>query len=174
VIAIKSEYVVICGGARVLHQTDQRAESNAVSADDQRRGEKIVHGVPNKESRMACILVIDDDRLLRGTVELILKSEGHRVASARDGHEGFQRFRSDRFDLVACDIFMPNLEGLETIRRIRDVSTALPIIAFTGGPAQGSDPGTDSRGATEMLAKPFRRQELLDLVRRCLHTPGSS
>ena len=141
--------------------------------------EKIVRGVPNKESRMACILVIDDDRLLRGTVELILKSEGHRVASARDGHEGLQRFRSGRFDLVACDIFMPNMEGLETIRRIRDVSTALPIIAFTGGPAQGNADGrvlriADELGATEMLAKPFRRQELLDLVRRCLHTAGCS
>jgi len=128
---------------------------------------------------MACILVIDDDRLLRGTVELILKSEGHRVASARDGHEGFQRFRSGRFDLVACDIFMPNMEGLETIRRIRDVSTALPIIAFTGGPAQDNTDGralriADELGATEMLAKPFRRQELLDLVRRCLHAVGCS
>ena len=145
-------------------------------------GEKIVHGVAAKEARKACILVIDDDRLLRGTVELILKSEGHRVASARDGHEGLQRFRSDRFDLVACDIFMPNLDGLETIRRIRDVSTPLPIIAFTGGPAQSNGPGADSRvlriadelGATEMLAKPFRRQELLDLVRRSLNDAACS
>ena len=125
---------------------------------------------------MARILVIDDDRLLRGTVELILKSEGHRVASARDGYEGFQRFRSDRFDLVACDILMPNREGLETIRRIRDVSTVLPIIAFTGGAAHANDPGSDrdalrtadELGATETLAKPFRRQELLQMVRRCL------
>jgi CheY-like chemotaxis protein len=159
-----------------------RRPSLTASATHQCRGAKIVHGVPNKETRMACILVIDDDRLLRGTVELILKSEGHRVASARDGHEGFQRFRSGRFDLVACDIFMPNMEGLETIRKIRDVSTALPIIAFTGGPAQGNDPGADSRvlriadelGATQMLAKPFRRQELLELVRRCLHAAGCS
>jgi CheY-like chemotaxis protein len=131
---------------------------------------------------MACILVIDDDRLLRGTVELILKSEGHRVASARDGHEGFQRFRSDRFDLVACDIFMPNMEGLETIRKIRDVSTDLPIIALTGGPAHSNDPASDSNvlriadelGATETLTKPFRRQELLELVRRCLHAAGAA
>ena len=135
-------------------------------------GEKIVHGVAAKEARKACILVIDDDRLLRGTVELILKSEGHRVASARDGHEGFQRFRSDRFDLVACDIFMPNREGLETIRKIRDVSTALPIIALTGGDDPGADRhvlrAADELGATESLAKPFRRQELPELVRPCL------
>ena len=128
--------------------------------------------VANEETRMARILVIDDDRLLRGTVELILKSEGHRVASARDGHEGIQRFRSDRFDLVACDIVMPSRKGLEAIKEIRGLSAALPIIAFTGAAGQESDPEilrrADEIGATELLAKPFGRQELLTLVRRCL------
>jgi CheY-like chemotaxis protein len=135
-------------------------------------------GVSNGEARMARILVIDDDRLLRGTVELILKSEGHEVASAGDGLEGIERFRSGEFDLVACDTFMPNREGLETIREIRDLAAALPIIAFTGGPAYGTAPGSDADalhiagqlGATETLAKPFRRQELLALVRRCLRS----
>jgi DNA-binding response OmpR family regulator len=119
---------------------------------------------------MARILVIDDDRLLRGTVELILKSEGHRVASARDGHEGLQRFRSDRFDLVTCDISMPNMVGAGTIREIRGLSASLPIIAFTDTGSAG--PETDMEilrlGATATLAKPFGRQELLALVRRCL------
>ena len=144
--------------------------------------ENIVIAVSNGESRMARILVIDDDRLLRGTVELILKSEGHEVASARDGLEGIERFRSGQFDLVACDIFMPNREGLETIREIRDLSSDLPIIAFTGGPACGAGPGSAAEvlrsagelGATQTLAKPFRRQELLALVRRCLPAAASS
>ena len=123
---------------------------------------------------MARMLVIDDDRLLRGMVELILRSEGHRVASARDGHEGIQRFRLDRFDLVACDISMPNMDGPGTIRRIRGLSAALPIIAFTDAGGAGPESDTDilrrlaEIGATETLAKPFGRQELLALVRRCL------
>jgi CheY-like chemotaxis protein len=111
---------------------------------------------------MARVLVIDDDRLLRGTVELLLKSEGHRVASAR-GPEGIQRFRSGRFDLVACDISMPHMGGAETIRQIRGLSASLPIIAFT---ATGG--ATPEIGATETLAKPFDGQDLLVLVRRCL------
>ncbi len=125
---------------------------------------------------MSRILVIDDDRLLRSTLERILKSEGHEVASARDGHEGLKRFRSGHFDLVACDIFMPNMEGLETIREIRSLCAALPLIAFTGRPACAASPGPDidflrmagQLGGMETLAKPFRRQELLTLVRRCL------
>ncbi len=131
---------------------------------------------------MARILVIDDDRLLRGSVELILKSEGHEVASARDGREGLERFRSDHFDLVACDAFMPNMEGLETIREIRGLRAALPLIAFTGRPADAAGPWSDTDflrlagqlGGTETLAKPFRRQELLALVRRCLQSVAGS
>jgi len=131
---------------------------------------------------MARILVIDDDRLLRGSVELILTSEGHEVASARNGHEGLERFRSDHFDLVACDAFMPNTEGLETMREIRGLCAALPLIAFTGRPAYAAGPGSDTDvlrlagqlGGTEMLAKPFRRQELLALVRRCLQSVAGS
>jgi two-component system response regulator (stage 0 sporulation protein F) len=125
---------------------------------------------------MARILVIDDDRLLRGAVELILRLEGHDVACVSGGREGLAQFRADRFDLVACDIFMPNMEGLETISEIRALAPELPIIAFTGGPDYAADAGS-VRGflriarqlpRTEVLAKPFRSQELLALVRRCL------
>ena len=125
---------------------------------------------------MARILVIDDDRLLRGAVELVLRLEGHDVASVSSGRDGIAQFRSHRFDLVACDIFMPNMEGLETISELRGLCAELPIIAFTGGPAYANDPESTSGflriagqlRRTEMLAKPFRGQELLALVRRCL------
>jgi CheY-like chemotaxis protein len=131
---------------------------------------------------MGRILVIDDDRLLRGTVERILTSHGHDVASARDGREGLQRFRSGHFDLVACDVFMPNREGLETMREIRGLRAALPLIAFAGRAADAAGPGSDADclrmagqlGGTETLAKPFRRQELLALVQRCLESVAGS
>jgi len=127
---------------------------------------------------MARILVIDDDRLLRGAVELILRLEGHEVACVCGGRRGLAQFRSDQFDLVACDIFMPNMEGLETIGAIRALDAELPIIAFTGGPDYAADPDPTAGlqriarqlPRTEVLAKPFRSQELLALVRRCLRS----
>jgi DNA-binding response OmpR family regulator len=122
---------------------------------------------------MARILVIDDDRLLRGTIELILESEGHAVVAARSGYEGMKRFRCCLFDLVACDATMAHGEGLETIREMRDLRADLPIIAFTEGSdaAEVELPRVGGRpGGTETLAKPFRRQELVALVRRCLHS----
>ena len=125
---------------------------------------------------MARILVIDDDRLLRGNVVSILKSEGHSVVPARNGHEGMKRFRSGRFDLVACDISMPDSEGLDTIRELRDLSAVLPIIAFTEGPcpADSEHHAAGQPGGMETLAKPFRRQELVALVRRCLDSAAGS
>jgi DNA-binding response OmpR family regulator len=118
---------------------------------------------------MARILVIDDDRLLRGTVESILKSEGHAVVSVRSGYEGMKRLRACPFDLVACDAGMAHGEGAETIREMRDLAADLPIIAFTDGSAGADLPRrVDRHGGMETLAKPFRRQELLALVRRCL------
>src|SRR5262245_29878368 len=120
---------------------------------------------------MARILVIDDDRVLRGTVELILKSEGHAVVPAHNGYEGMRRFRSCHFDLVACDISMAHGECLDTIREMRDFSAALPIIAFTEDLCS-ADPEVHAAGqlsGMETLAKPFRRRELVALVRRCLY-----
>ena len=131
---------------------------------------------------MSRILVIDDDLLLLGTVERILTSDGHEVASARDGHEGLERFRSGQFDLVACDVSMPNMEGVKTIREIRGLCAALPLIAFTGHPASAAGPKPDmdalciagQLGGTETLAKPFRRQEFLAIVQRCLQSVAGS
>jgi CheY-like chemotaxis protein len=125
---------------------------------------------------MARILVIDDDRLLRGAVELVLRLEGHDVASVPSGLEGIAQFRAHRFDLVACDLFMPNMEGLETISELQALCADLPIIAFTGGPAYANDPESPSGvlriagqlRRMEILAKPFRSQELLAVVRRSL------
>src|SRR5215813_6486687 len=106
---------------------------------------------------MARILVIDDDLLLRGTVELILRSEGHEVAAVSDGRKGLKRFRADHFDLVACDALMPNRDGLETIKEIRDLAATLPIIAFTDDAGHADKPGS----ATDALdiARPLRDTE---------------
>ena len=126
---------------------------------------------------MARILVIDEDRVLRCTVESILVSEGHAVVAARSGYEGLTRLRCCSFDLVACDAAMAHGEGLETIREMRDLRADLPIIAFTeGSDAAGAGlPRIRIRpGGTEILAKPFRRQELLAVVRRCLPSVAGS
>ena len=129
---------------------------------------------------MARILVIDDDDLIRGTVQTILASDGHEPVLAVDGEDGIRQFRRQPFDLVLCDVFMPHKDGLGTVREIRQLSAGTPIISMTG-----SIPTTDggrldpdflrmsgALGAMRTIAKPFRPHALLALVRECLGPAG--
>src|SRR5215471_11115954 len=69
--------------------------------------------------RMASILVIDDDRLVRDTLSIMLSEAGHAVTTAKDGIEGVNKAERQAFDVAVIDIFMPEREGLETIRELR-------------------------------------------------------
>ncbi|HTO82465.1 MAG TPA: response regulator [Methylomirabilota bacterium] len=127
---------------------------------------------------MARVLVIDDDSLVRATVRAVLESAQHAVTSAADGDLGLNQCIREPFDLVLCDIFMPNKDGIETIRQLRRSCPALPIIAMSGGPTVASLAGqmdlltvAQDLGATKTIAKPFTRQRLLTLVDECLNRP---
>lgn len=134
---------------------------------------------------MSCVLVIDDDDLVREVVEAALASQGHEVILALDGRDGVEQFKKRRFDLVVCDVFMPNHDGIETLRDLRTINPDLPILMMTGGAAvthaNGGEPADAdflrmSRllGATSTIAKPFRLEELLDLVQRCLESGAAA
>lgn len=113
---------------------------------------------------MPTILVIDDDPLIRAAVRACLERAGYGVGEADDGHPGLEAFNSGSYDLVIVDLFMPEVEGLETIRAIRRVDPRIPIIAISGG---GAVPHMDflkaaqSFGASTALLKPFTNDELL-------------
>jgi CheY-like chemotaxis protein len=123
---------------------------------------------------MANILVIEDDEPVREVIKAMLESRGHVVTLAVNGDAGTQQFEQKAFDLVLCDVFMPQKEGLETMREIRQLSATVPIISMTGS---GSEPDflriARAFGATHTIAKPFRMADLWSLVRQCLHPPGS-
>jgi CheY-like chemotaxis protein len=131
---------------------------------------------------MARILVIDDDRLVRATVQTMLAAGGYEAVLAVDGEDGIDQFRNQQVDLVLCDAAMPKKDGLETIRDIRRLSAGIPIISMTGSyprPSGGAhlDPGfvqmSKQAGATRVIAKPLRLEELLALIRQCLE-PGQA
>ena len=126
---------------------------------------------------MARILVVDDDELVRNTIWVMLRSQEHDAEMAPDGEKGVAQFMARRFDLVICDLFMPNKDGLETIKEMHRLSPATPIIAISGGAAPGAngaeiDPDflrmAGALGATAMIKKPFGLEQILTLVERCL------
>src|SRR5262249_22241264 len=96
---------------------------------------------------------------------------GFEVIPAGDGNEGLRLFTEMPFDLVICDVLMPNKDGLETMRDIRRISARLPIITMTGGVLADSEDGRDDLrmsmafGATRPTANPCRPTVLHSPVR---------
>lgn len=120
---------------------------------------------------MARILLIEDDEIVRHAVHAVLHKAGHTVEDARDGREGLRLIAAGDYDLYITDIVMPQAEGIEVIRAIREIDQARPIIAISGGgriDKQEMLRWAGRFGATETLAKPFTMQELSAAVARCL------
>jgi len=123
---------------------------------------------------MAQILIIDDDPAIRATIEEILRSAGHAVISAVDGIEGVKTFRANPAHVVITDLYMPNQEGLETIRELRQGNPKAVIVAMCGKPTGDTMLSIAQKlGAVEVLQKPFVPQELLDAVEQALSGQSS-
>jgi DNA-binding response OmpR family regulator len=121
---------------------------------------------------MKSILVIDDEEQLARMVCTMLEREGYHVVIANNGKEGLKYFRTEPMDLVITDIFMPEKEGLETIRELRREFPGVKIIAMSGGTSRAEGfsalPLAEKLGAACTLVKPFSRSDLLARVKQCL------
>ena len=122
---------------------------------------------------MARILLIDDDAAMRTATSRSLTAAGHTVTDYPDGRGAIEHIERDPPDLLITDIFMPEMEGLETIRQARELQAGLPIIAMSGISLAAGDylPIAAKFGAVATLKKPFRPAELLALVARLLTPP---
>jgi len=117
---------------------------------------------------MANILVIDDDLGVRGIIEQILKSAGHKVILAADGSEGIRLCRTEPADLVITDIFMPGQDGVQTIMQFRNLFPQVPIIAMSGITEGEMLAVAQKLGAVAILKKPFDHEQLLIAVEKAL------
>jgi CheY-like chemotaxis protein len=126
---------------------------------------------------MARILVIDDDCSVRAVLRAALEAAGHQVREAGDGLQGVQGFEQWPAELVLCDLFMPGMEGLETIRELRRRSAGVKVVAMSGGAFGGSPdclPFAAKLGAARVLKKPFALRALYETVQAVLSGPDGS
>src|SRR5262245_44157585 len=117
-------------------------------------------------SEIPQILVADDDRAIRLTLEAGLAFNGFQVTAVSSGREVIEAARKRSFAAVVCDVFMPDLDGMQVIRELSVISPQTPIILIT---AQGSIDLTVqalSEGASDFVAKPFEISMLASLLRR--------
>lgn len=113
------------------------------------------------------ILVVEDEEPLRKFISRNLSARGFQVFSASNGLEALAIFESNTLDLIILDVMMPNMDGLETCRRIRQVST-IPIIVLTALDQESDKVKALDQGADDYLTKPFGIEELMARVRATL------
>jgi len=113
------------------------------------------------------VLVIDDDDDIRGLVAELLERAGLDVEQAADGRAGLRAFHKSPADLIVLDVSMPELDGWQTLERIRDLSD-VPVIMLTARGAELERVRGLQAGADDYMVKPFGRQELVARVQALL------
>jgi CheY-like chemotaxis protein len=124
---------------------------------------------------VASILVIDDDRAVLSTVKLLLERAAHAVEAVDNSQAGLRLLETRGFDLLVVDIFMPGMDGFETMRLVHQSWPEMPVIVMSGQEFRSaSERGPDflhmatKLGAISSLQKPFRPPELLAAVAKSL------
>lgn len=113
------------------------------------------------------ILIIEDEEKIARFIELELGFEGYTTTKAFDGRTGLELAETDEFDLILLDVMLPQLSGMEVLRRIRRTSS-VPIIMLTARDSiMDKVAGLDS-GANDYITKPFAIEELLARIRTAL------
>lgn len=126
------------------------------------------------------VLVVDDEPDVRSLVRLLLERAGYHVSEAVDGRAALRHIFSEVPDLVLLDVTMPDIDGWQTLQRIRDV-TDVPVIMLTAASTELEKVRGLKSGADDYVTKPFGRQELLAridaILRRSVdredETPGA-
>ena len=124
---------------------------------------------------MARIVVIDDQEPIRRIVRRALENVGHQVLEADDGEVGMTMLAGEPIDVVITDIFMPGMDGIQTLREIRKRYPEIKVIAMSGGDSTGLlDLRHDAEllGAMKSLQKPFTARAVVELVRAVLEQGG--
>jgi twitching motility two-component system response regulator PilH len=114
------------------------------------------------------ILVVDDSMFQRHALAKLLREEGHQVMEADNGLTGLEKIESEKPELIILDLIMPRLGGFETLEELRRRGDKTPVIVFTADIQATSRQRCIELGATAFLNKPLVKEELRELVQRCL------
>ena len=117
---------------------------------------------------MAKVLVIDDEESIQNALKGILKDEGYEVTLASEGKEGIELIRQNKFDVVLLDIKMPQMDGVEALDDIFNITSDIPVIMITGHGNVENAVESIKKGAFDFLQKPLDLNRLLITIRNAI------
>ncbi|OGP68616.1 MAG: hypothetical protein A2170_03485 [Deltaproteobacteria bacterium RBG_13_53_10] len=114
------------------------------------------------------ILVVDDDAIVIKSCKRILEAEGFEVTTVPSADNALEAIRSYDFDLLLIDVKMPRHDGMYLMREVQKTWKDIPTIVMSGYPTPETIGDVLKLGATQFIAKPFRPDELVQVVRHVL------
>lgn len=117
---------------------------------------------------MAKLLIIDDEKAIRGALRDILEYEGYNIDEASDGEQGLEMFKHNDYDVVLCDIRMPKVDGLELLQRATEMGRSTQFIMISAFGNVETAVEATKRGAFDFISKPPDLNRLLVTVKNAI------
>jgi UDP-3-O-acyl N-acetylglucosamine deacetylase len=127
------------------------------------------HSYQDSTASNQLVLVVDDEASIRRSLEGVLKDEGFSVVLAEDGESAIRLLMNTRPALVLLDIWMPGMDGLETLRKIKEIHADLPVVMISGHATISTAVAATRAGAMDFLEKPLDLSGTIQVVRRVLN-----
>lgn len=120
------------------------------------------------------VLVMEDEFNVARAIEMVLSEEGYEVVTAMNGQSALDRLHEKQFDLLVADLRLPDINGMDVIKRIKREWPDTAVIVITGYPAVGTAVEAMKHGALDYLPKPFTEEELTDVISSALKSKGKA
>lgn len=114
------------------------------------------------------IMVVDDERGVRESFEMILKIKDYEVKTFEDGESAISSLKKDMYELAFVDYKLPGMDGIEVLKKIKEIDPNIEVIIVTAYASESSHANAITLGALEYLRKPFLMEEIYELVERGL------
>ena len=117
----------------------------------------------NWETRNFKLLLVEDNKLNQIVVKFSLKKFGYEIVTANNGIEAIEEFKRAKFDFILMDVMMPEMDGLEATKQIRQLENGntIPIIALTADVITATENKCKDHGMSAHMSKPFEVEKLL-------------
>lgn len=130
-------------------------------------GFSIVGGV---ESRMRkSLLVVDDEKLVRWTIQETMGREDFKVVAAQNGADAVEKMKTERFDIIITDLLMPDLNGIDVARKAREVHPETKVVMMTAYNGVLDKEEAREAGVSDFIEKPFLINDIKHVVSKVLY-----